>query len=236
MNLKDIKKMDKEFKGDDLNLPGKSSLNMGVYDRYMNLSKQVSTWRRLTIIFAIMMSISITMFIYKSFEKQYIPYVIRFYQDGDVKSEILTANSGQNVSLSEKEIQYFLTNVIYKLRNVPSDQKFYISRLEEIYPYLSRNAKNKFQVFINEDTNTNAVLKEKYTINSSIKSFIKISDNKYQINWRESTYDTSGENTFNVEYTTILDVGYYAVTTDQQIRENPIGLVIKDIEIKEVSN
>lgn len=234
MNLKTIKKLNKEFKGDDLELPKKENLGMGVYDRYMNLTSQVSTWRRLSLLFAIMMCGSIGLFMMKSFEKQYIPYVIRMDSAGNVSSEILTNAKGDSTHLTEKETEYFLTSVISKLRNIPKDKDFYKARLLETYPYLTKNAKNKLEDFMDTKTNTNAVLEHGYTLNTKIKSFIKIQNDKYQVNWVESTYDGDGTKTFEVEYTCILDTNYVKVDSVEQIRTNPTGIVITDIEIKEV--
>lgn len=233
MNTNDIKNLNKEFKGDNLNIPlGENNISY-VYDRYMDLNSQAKTWRRLSLVFAIISLISIGAFIYKNFEKQYIPYVVNINSNGDVKGTVLTSNAS-TINLSEREYEYFLTNIILKLRTIPVDQNFYIARLDETYPYLSKNAKNKFQEFINQETNTNAVLSAKYSVKSTIETFIKYADNKYQITWTEETFDLVGQITYKVKYTAILDITHIDVKTVEQIRTNPLGLLIKDIEIKKV--
>ena len=231
MKLKEIQKLKKDFQGEDLELP-KTGNSDYVYDRYMNITKQSTTWRRLTIIFALLSVVATGGLIVKSFEKQSIPYVIRIDNTGNINGNIVS--QAEDVTLSEKEIEYFITNLFTKVRNVPIDSKFYTQKLEEVYPFLSKNAKNKLQDFVNNTTNTNAVIENKYSIKASIDSFIKYDNNKYQVNWTETTYNNTGVVTFNVSYTAIVDITYIDVKTTDQIRTNPIGLILKDLEIKRI--
>lgn len=236
MTLKDIDNLGKQFKEKELPTSRDIKISMGTYDRYINLTKSVSTWRTIALIFALSTAISTVGFVVSKSSYPYVPYVVRVEPNGAVSGSKLTATSITSDMVGENEINYFISNVISKFRVVGRDRKVYLDNVKSVYPFLTSNSKGKIEHFINTSTNTTAVIDNGYTISSKVKVFIKMGVDKYQLDWVETTFDVDGNATYEVEYRALVDIAYIPIKSDDEIRTNPLGLIIKDIEIKQVSS
>ena len=67
------------------------------------------------------------------------------------------------------------------------------------------------------------------------KSFVKIDDKKYQVNFTEKTYSQNGYPEREARYTMVAFLEQVPVNSTAMIRMNPLGLVIKDVEFGNIS-
>ena len=73
------------------------------------------------------------------------------------------------------------------------------------------------------------------SISVEIESFVKIDKDKYQVNFKETTYSQNGTPEKETKYTMVAFLDKVAVNSNAMVRLNPLGLIIKDVEFGNVS-
>ena len=71
------------------------------------------------------------------------------------------------------------------------------------------------------------------TVEIAFNTGDKISDNTYQIRWKQSTYTKNGELESQINYSAIITIGFNEITDPKMLYINPLGLMIVDFSQKE---
>lgn len=236
MNIKEIKKISEKYEFGNLNNSKgmKTSVEM-MYHSTVKIQKY------LKILYFIIICLTLTNFatllglIYRSVKNPYIPYVIRVDKENSVNGQILNTKNSDNQNVDEKLVEYFLVDFVKKIRTVYRDSEFYKGQTKEKMAFVNNLAKAKIEDFIANKTNTNEVLRTQKSISVEIESFVKIDKDKYQVNFKETTYSQNGTPEKEAKYTMVAFLDKVAVNSNAMVRLNPLGLIIKDVEFGNVS-
>ena len=207
------------------------SKNNNPFDRYMDLSNEITRERKRFHFSFIVNMILIFALIYFSLRSDYLPYVIEV--DNQTKkllnSTVLQKNNNE---LPEETANYFLGRFILDTRSISLDQKLYENNLKEASYFLTPAAQEKLKSIIETDNNYFKI-QNKVTVNVIVKTINKIPNqtNSYQIRWEENQYRSNGELEFTNYYVGIFSIDRVSVKNEEMIRVNPFGIVIKDFNI-----
>ena len=205
--------------------------NNNPFDRYMDLSNEITRERKRFHFSFIVNMILIFALIYFSLRSDYLPYVIEV--DNQTKkllnSTVLQKNNNE---LPEETANYFLGRFILDTRSISLDQKLYENNLKEASYFLTPAAQEKLKSIIETDNNYFKI-QNKVTVNVIVKTINKIPNqtNSYQIRWEENQYRSNGELEFTNYYVGIFSIDRVSVKNEEMIRVNPFGIVIKDFNI-----
>ena len=205
--------------------------NYNPFDRYMDLSNEITRERkRFNFSFIVNMILIFTL-IYFSLRSDYLPYVIEV--DNQTKkllnSTVLQKN---NDELSEETVNYFLGRFILNTRSISLDPKLYENNLKEASYFLNPATQEKLKSII-ENENNYFKIQDKITVNVAVKTINKIPNqtNSYQVRWEENQYRNNGELESTNYYVGIFSIDRVSVKNEEMIRVNPYGIVIKDFNI-----
>ena len=98
--------------------------------------------------------------------------------------------------------------------------------------FLSRSAAKKFDNYLKEEKYVDKVKNGK-TVEIYFNTGDKISDNTYQIRWRQTTFSKNGEIESNINYSAIVTITFTDMSDPQKVYINPLGLMITDFSQKE---
>lgn len=132
---------------------------------------------------------------------------------------------------SEQEVIYFLNEVIDGIKGLPRNTEVYEKNYRKALSYLSRSAAKKIDNYLKEEDYVKKVENGK-TVEIAFNTGDKISENTYQIRWRQTTYTKDGEVESNINYSAILTITFTDVS-EKTLYINPLGLMIVDFSQKE---
>ena len=205
--------------------------NHNPFDRYMDLSNEITRERKRFHFSFIVNMILIFALIYFSLRSIYLPYVIEV--DSQTKkllnSTVLRKNNNE---LPEETANYFLGRFILDTRSISLDPKLYENNLKEASYFLTPATQEKLKSIIETDNNYFKI-QNKVTVNVIVKTINKIPNqtNSYQIRWEENQYRSNGELEFTNYYVGIFSIDRVSVKNEEMTRVNPFGIVIKDFNI-----
>lgn len=133
----------------------------------------------------------------------------------------------------EKQIENKLSEIITLTRSIPTDKEFYQRNLDRVQAYFTREAGEQLRESLSANQVTEK-LNNRDSVTVDIDSVIKLERNKrkYQVMWTENLIKVTGE--INVKkYIAIIDVITVEVKSSKMLKENPFGIMIKDINISE---
>lgn len=185
-------------------------------------------WQRTALCAAAALVISMGMNVIQLSQVKHIPVIVQ--TDANTGTVIgapylLDTAKGPN----EKEIQYFLWQVICKTRTIPLDPVLYRKNWLDAYKFLAPAAANKMSNWAKEEGQME-MLNKGYASIPELKSYAPLpeQDNTYQIRWQETYYDANGKIASKVIMTGFFVVTFAEVT---DILVNPYGLEIKEITL-----
>lgn len=236
MNIKEIKKISEKYEFGNLNNSKgmKTSVEM-MYHSTVKIQKYLKILHFIIICLTLTNFATLLGLIYRSVKNPYIPYVIRVDKENSVNGQILNTKNSGNQNVDEKLVEYFLVDFVKKIRTVYRDSEFYKGQTKEKMAFVNNLAKAKIEDFIANKTNTNEVLRMQKSISVEIESFVKIDKDKYQVNFKETTYSQNGTPEKETKYTMVAFLDKVAVNSNAMVRLNPLGLIIKDVEFGNVS-
>ena len=205
--------------------------NNNPFDRYMDLSNEITRERKRFHFSFIVNMILIFALIYFSLRSDYLPYVIEV--DNQTKkllnSTVLQKNNNE---LPEETANYFLRRFILDIRSISLDPKLYETNLKEASYFLTPATQEKLKSIIETDNNYFKI-QNRVTVNVTVKTINKIPNqtNSYQIRWEENQYRSNGELEFTNYYVGIFSIDRVSVKNEEMIRVNPFGIVIKDFNV-----
>ena len=165
-------------------------------------------------------------------QSKFIPYVVQIDHLGEA---IAVARADMAAPADPRVIHASVASFINDLRMVTPDIALQRRAIFRAYAMLSSEdpATAKTNVWLN-GTDTSSPFKRaaNETVNIEIVSVIPQSPETWQVIWRESVYDRQGhpkEPPFIMRaLLTIYSIDSTANTTEEQIRNNPLGIYVRD--------
>ena len=191
--------------------------------RYGSYIKQAHTWKIISLILLIITFLAVGGFIYTSSQNRFIPYIVQVDKLGEPVS---TFRAKASMISDPKIIKFALSEFVVNYRTVYNDKDVQVQMIKKAYNYLSANspAYNMLtQYFVD-----NPPFHQKKRVVAKIISILQLSENNYQIDWEEKSYNSKGELNRTENYKGIAKFAIVPPTTEEGILKNPIGLYITE--------
>lgn len=159
-------------------------------------------------------------------------YVIEIAADGSATMNPDAVTLLQDWTPAEETKRHFLGEFIRELRSVSSDPQIVQANIDRLYNRVTGNAADQVTDYIRETDPRNRLKNETVTI--KIASILPLSDQTYQIDFRETVWTKSLRIKSDTHYRCIASFEIYTPRTNKQALYNPIGLYVTEFAIQQV--
>lgn len=159
-------------------------------------------------------------------------YVIEIASDGSATMNPDAVTLLQDWTPAEETKRHFLGEFIRELRSVSSDPQIVQANIDRLYNRVTGNAADQVTDYIRETDPRNRLKNETVTI--KIASILPLSDQTYQIDFRETVWTKSLRIKSDTHYRCIASFEIYTPRTNKQALYNPIGLYVTEFAIQQV--
>lgn len=205
------------------------------YNTIINtLNRKVATYKALCIFLIIVFVIQVGVNVYIASLPKTVPYVIEISADGDAKYLRDTVKLLDDWQPSEDTTRLFIGNFIENLRNVSTDRQVTTANLLKVYAMMTANAADQIKSYIKDTDPINRGKTEK--VMAKVYNISKLSDQTYQVDWRETVTTTTDRLISDKQYRAILQITFYRPRTEEQRENNPLGLWITDISVSAIKD
>lgn len=138
----------------------------------------------------------------------------------------------QNFNIPEVAITYQVKDFINLYKTLSSDKEIVKKNIEKIYHILTANSASKYSTFLRE----NNPYKEfgDYTKEVAFETEpLKLSQNTYQIDYKMTKRTISGQIVEIVRQRAVITIKTLN-PTEEDIKDNPLGIYITDFDIKDI--
>ena len=200
-------------------------------DKYYTLSVNANNWRKMCFSLMVVVVFLSAVLTKIALTKKVNTFIVE--KSGNQYTVIGDVSSVAEVQkkASEQEVIYFLNEVIDGIKGLPRNTEVYEKNYRKALSYLSRSAAKKIDNYLKEEDYVKKVENGK-TVEIAFNTGDKISENTYQIRWRQTTYTKDGEVESNINYSAILTITFTDVS-EKTLYINPLGLMIVDFSQKE---
>lgn len=200
-------------------------------DKYYTLSVNANNWRKMCFSLMIVVVFLSAVLTKIALTKKVNTFIVE--KSGNQYTVVGDVSSVAEVQkkASEQEVIYFLNEVIDGIKGLPRNTEVYEKNYRKALSYLSRSAAKKIDNYLKEEDYVKKVENGK-TVEIAFNTGDKISENTYQIRWRQTTYTKDGEVESNINYSAILTITFTDVS-EKTLYINPLGLMIVDFSQKE---
>lgn len=159
-------------------------------------------------------------------------YVIEIASDGSATMNPDAVTLLQDWTPAEETKRHFLGEFIRELRSVSSDPQIVQANIDRLYNRVTGNAADQVTDYIRETDPRNRLKNETVTI--KIASILPLSDQTYQIDFRETVWTKSLRIKSDTHYRCIASFEIFTPRTNKQALYNPIGLYVTEFAIQQV--
>lgn len=192
-------------------------------------------WQILTILSMLITLVAISGIIYIGSQSKFIPYIVEVNKLG----ETVVVGKAQTGTIKDPRIiRAKVANFIDTLRLVSIDPALQRNYIYKTYDSLRRGdpAFEKANIFYQDNKTNPFILGESISRNVEITSLNRQTDETYQIDWLEKTYDKKGILLYVKEFRALVTVFLSPIDVESvdKLIENPLGIFIKDYNISEL--
>lgn len=192
-------------------------------------------WQLISILSLLVTLVAISGVIYIGSQSKFIPYIVEVNKLGET---IVVGRTQTGTIKDPRIIRARVANFIDTLRLVSIDPALQRNYIYKTYESLRRGdpAFEKANIFYQDNKTNPFKLGKNISRNIEIKSLNRQTDETYQIDWLEKTYDKKGILLYIKEFRALVTVFLSPVDVESvdQLIENPLGIYIKDYNISEL--
>jgi len=162
------------------------------------------------------------------FSQKVVPYVVLVNDLGQTVASGL-ANTGGGTQ-DPRVRRSLLSSFIMNVRGVTSDGAAQKERITAAYSMMS-GADPAFTVlneYFQSEEGDPFARAENVSVSAQVSTLLPLSDNTYQIEWREIIRDRTGQEIGNENWQGVITVRTSEVLSDSDILKNPIGLFVQE--------
>lgn len=162
------------------------------------------------------------------------PFIVMADKNTNEIFNTLAINDNDNKNeVFEKEIERKLQDIIIITRSIPADKEFYQKNINRVQPFFTSEAGEQLKESLRANQVTEK-LNNRESVTVDIDSVIKLERNKrkYQVIWTEKYMKMTGDIVIK-KYVAVIDVILVDVKSNEMKKNNPLGVMIKDINISE---
>ena len=185
--------------------------------------------KKRNIVFLVLCCICVLAVVSMAFWANFRTYVVRV---DNATGRIEAGNEliATNYEPREAEKIYFLSNFIKNIRTIPLDPVVFRSNWNNAQYFMTQEASRKLNVLMTQEKPMEKL--GKATIQITINSIQTQpgTDDTYQIRWTEDEFSLSGDtNNIQNHYIALVSIAIVPPTKEQELKINPLGLTIKDL-------
>lgn len=192
-------------------------------------------WQLLTILSLLITFVAVSGVIYIGSQSKFIPYIVEVNKLGET---IVVGRTQTGTIKDPRIIRAKVANFIDTLRLVSIDPALQRNYIYKTYESLRRGdpAFEKANIFYQDNKTNPFKLGKTISRNIEIKSLNRQTDETYQIDWLENTYDKKGILLYVKEFRALVTVFLSPVDVESvdKLIENPLGIFIRDYNISEL--
>ena len=160
-----------------------------------------------------------------------IPYIVEV--DSSTGSVISSSKILAKSEADNKQMEYFIWQIIKKTRTLPKDMVLYESNWNEAYTFLTSETSTKMNDMAVREKQEQK-LKDGKTTKLDLKSITPLAgqDNTFNVRWNEVTYDNNGRVLTEYEMEAFFSVEQTALD-ENTVYSNPLGIRVKDFTISQ---
>ncbi len=200
-------------------------------ERYGDYIRQKRNWQIIASLCLCIALISVLYLGYMGTQNKLIPYIIEVDKLGNTaKVGIVESTDLKNQNV----VKYSLNTFIYSWRtiwgNADTQRKFIL----DAYTYLKPQSTAFFQTndFYKSNNPFERGTKEKVDV--KIKSIVPQNISTWQVEWEEISKNLLGEKLTITNYKGLFQIEQIVPTTEEQIRRNPLGIFIVDLNYAKI--
>lgn len=199
-------------------------------DHMRAMSHSRSMWQMMAILCLLLAFGAVGGMIYIGSQSRFIPYVVQVNNLGEALG---IQRADRAVPVDNRVVHASVASFITDLRTITPDTAVQRKAVHRVYAMLSSNdpATNKINTWYQDNRPFERAAKE--TVNTEIISAIPQSEETWQVDWKETVYDHKGNIIVQPMVMRALLTIHIAApdpdVTEEQIRKNPLGIFVFDI-------
>lgn len=204
-------------------------------ERYGSYIKQAQNWQRIALAMVVVTGISIFGNVYQALQSQVIPFVVEVDKLGRAS---VVGRLNKMVIPPERVIQSVISSVISDWRTVTVDIQVQRNMMKKLSFFFVGSAKGVIKEWYGEtENNPYEIAKSGKLVSVEILSLpLKIEENAYRIEWRETTRNHSGRKLNETDYQATVTVALKPPMNEQILLYNPAGIYITSLNTSKVFN
>ena len=188
-------------------------------------------WRLIALLEAPVVAIAVVGLIQLGNAPKTIPYVVQVDKLGEVAYSGRLSPATADSTVVKSCIAAFISN----LRLVTPDSALQAEAINRVYAYLSKGdpALGKINQWYGATTESSPYARAvDELVGVDIDSVLPQTANSWQVDWTETTHDRKGEKALQMKMRALLTIVIVPPTTatsESQLRRNPLGVYVQDI-------
>lgn len=221
------------------NLPIEETPETGYKKAQDEFTKTIGTakaaaanWRMMAFGLLAFSLLSLASLIFFATRSTVVPYIVEV--DSKNGAVLSTSKVYANSQAGQKEIEYFIWQIVKKTRTLPKDIVLYDNNWKEVYAFMDAQTSQKFNDMAIRENHKDK-LENGITTMLNLKSITPLSnqENTYNIRWTESKYENDGKVSGEYELEGFFSIQQGEVN-EKTVFINPLGLKIIDFSISQV--
>ena len=194
---------------------------------------QAKNWRLAT--FATMLFIafpSVCGMIYLGSLPKMVPHIVEVAQDGGASYRGPAGQQWERYKPSDPSIRYHLNRFIQDTRMISSDAGVIKQNWFDAFRLVSPKAANTLSTYVKKNDPFIRAAKERVSVD--ILSMVRISEDSWQVDWKESQWGPMGEPLGETSWRGIFKVIIKKPESEKELAANPIGLYVDEFNIAQL--
>lgn len=195
-------------------------------ERYGDYIHQAQHWRLVALIASVVALIGVSGIAYIGAQSKIVPYVVEVDKLGLVAA---VAPAERVNTVDQRVIRAYLARFITDWRTVSIDRIAQKGAVDRVYAMLPSGSVALRKLNEQFRAHNPFVVGRKQTVAVELTNILSISNQTWQVEWREVTRDLRGELIKSVRMKVSIIVGITSPTDERLILINPLGVYITDL-------
>ena len=202
-------------------------------DRIGSAVVQAKNWRLATFATLLFVALpSVGGMIYLGAQPKMVPHIVEIGGDGGATYRGESGKSWEKFKPSDPSIKYHLQRFIQDTRLISSDAGVIKQNWLDAFKLVSPKGANTLSAFVQKNDPFIRASKERVSVD--ILSMVRVSEESWQVDWKESQWGVMGEPTGESYWRGIYKVVLQQPATEKQLASNPIGLFIDEFNVAQI--
>lgn len=192
-----------------------------------------SNWRFIALMALLLTFFSFSATIYFATRSTLVPYIVEV--DEKSGAVISTSKILDKSEAGSRQKEYFIWQIIRRVRTLPKDMVIYENNWNEAYAFLDAASSQKMNDMAIRE-NHKRRLEEDETTMLSLKSITPLSgrEDTFNVRWTETSYDGSGKKIAEYELESFFSVEVDRLD-EKAVYVNPLGIKVRDFSMSKVT-